>query len=197
MLVRRDKVIMDFFALQSVTGKPVYRVSNSEYDRSVPKTIRKGLKVDPEMIKSVTIDFDLSGKVIPDYVYHQAGVPLISEKLREIMEAELVEESHFLQIEKIDTNINEISQIYLLNVLESIDCLDGENSEIKLYEGTSVIEKAEKIKFKEELIYRRNIFRVNRMPKDYFISGKLAGVINSKKLKGTRLIPLEEYVFGF
>ncbi len=188
---------MEFFALQSVTEKPIYRVSNSEYESTLPKTIRKGLKVNPEMIRSITIRFDLSGELVPDYVYHQAGVPLISKKLKDILEAELIDESHYLQIEKIDTNINEISQIYLLNVLESLNCLDAEHSEIKLYEGTSVIEKAEKIKFKEEVIQQRNIFRVNRIPKDYFISGKLADAIKSKELNCTRLIPLEEYVSGF
>lgn len=188
---------MNFFALKSFTEKSLFRIANSEYDRILPRTIRKGLKINSELIKSINIEFDLSGKYIPDYVYHQVGIPLISERFKEFLKGELINESHFLQIEKVNTNINEKSQIYLLNILETLDCLDIENSEIKLHEDSAVIEKAEKIKFKRELINQRNIFRVNRIPKDYFISNKLAEMIVSKELNGTKLIPLEQYVSGF
>jgi hypothetical protein len=188
---------MEYFALQSFSEKSLFRISNTEYDSVLPKTIRKGLIINPELIKSVNIKFDTSGEVIPDYVYHQAGIPIISENFKEFLENELSDEIKFFQIEKIKTNINDKSQFYLINILEIIDCVDFENSEIKLYEGTSVIEKAQKIKFLEGLINQRNIFRVNRIPKDYFISNNLADAIISNKLNGIKLIPLEEYVSGF
>jgi len=76
---------------------------------------------------------------------------------------------------------HESQKFYLINIIEIVDCLDEELSEVRRYGPASRIIKPV---FKEQLAKGKHIFKVPQSPSAIFVSDRFKQEIESNALKG-------------
>jgi hypothetical protein len=187
---------MDFFALKNITTKDDYKVTGTKYETSIARSIIKGESLKDVDLGDIYITIK-KGKIIPDFMYNQVGLPIVSERLKDLLLDYFVDANEYFEFWKISTTIDKQVNYYIFNVIENIDCLNFDDSSIEFYEGTTVIKKAENISLFSDKIGDRSIIRVNEIPTHHFINDKNYELLSSHKLNGLKLEPLKDFVFGF
>ncbi len=76
---------------------------------------------------------------------------------------------------------HENQEFYIINIIEIIDCLDEEHSEVRHYGPASKIIKPV---FKEQFVKGKHIFKIPQSPSAIFVSDVIKQEVDSHALKG-------------
>lgn len=113
-----------------------------------------------------------------------AVTPVFSKKSKELLFEDNSDEVQFLPIQCIDNK----QKYYIANVINIVDCVDYERSEIKLY-STGRIMRFKKYVFFSEKLNKVNIFKIPDKPKSApFVTEEFKKKIEKNKLTGFRLV---------
>lgn len=122
---------------------------------------------------------DKKERVLGDYPCFV--VPAISQKAKEVLESQL---SDFIQIFPLETG--KLGQYYFINILNVLDCLDKNKSEIQYLPSSDMIYKIRKWKFNSRLNDKNSkIFIIkNQMGERIYIDENIKKIIDENNLKG-------------
>ena len=84
---------------------------------------------------------------------------------------------------------------YAINIVNPIDCIDIENSNITFYTDSNVIRRFENLQLKEESILNKDIFRIKGFDTEVVISSDLKNELS--QLKGIKLTKVEDLKHGY
>lgn len=122
---------------------------------------------------------DKKERVLGDYPYFT--VPAISERAKNLLETQF---SGYAQIFPLETG--RLGQYYFLNILNILDCLDKERSEIECLPSSGKIFEIKKWKFNDTLTDENSkIFIIkNQMGERFYVNEDVKKIIEDNSLKG-------------
>lgn len=114
---------------------------------------------------------------------HSSNGPILDQKAAQLFQAKVAESIELLPLK------TDHRDFYLLHVLDIVDCIDYERSEIAYYESTGRLAGIVKYVFKKELIEGKPIFMLpeDGMPNIY-ISDEFKKAIEDNGLEGVKFI---------
>ena len=129
--------------------------------------------------KDILVKTYNKGKVsdIPRLWGAGSGYPVVTERVIKIIQKYLERNVEILPLQ------HEKYKLFLLNIINIIDCLDKENSDI-VYLPSGNIMKINKYKFNEDLLTNVHIFKIPQRSGAVFVSEELKSLIEQSKFKG-------------
>ncbi len=122
---------------------------------------------------------DKKERILGDYPHFV--VPVISQKAKELLESQI---SEYVQIFPLETG--KLGQYYFLNILNVLDCLDREKSEIEYLPSSDMIFEIKKWEFNSILNNENSkIFIIkNQMGERIYVNEDIKTIIDHNQLKG-------------
>ena len=129
------------------------------------------------------LSFDMTRKseaYFPIADYTNGGVPICSEKMKNIIESIANKD----EIEFLPCTLESVNETYyILHILNSIDCVDYEKSKFTKFPSSGRIMFFDHIEFKEKI--NSHFFRLKDLSNDfYFISEEAKNLLEKSELKG-------------
>ena len=182
---------MDFYAINNYFKDGRKPFSLIKYDPKVASKIRKGKSLANEDNFEIRINYN-DEKLLVDF--YDPGVPIVSERLKNLLEQQFEKELfEFCGINVFKSADPANQKYYAFNILENMDCFDKENSVYNTFEGSTVINSIAKLVLKEEMLSRRNIFRITPIRTAIFVNQKFKQAIEENNITGLSFISLGEF----
>jgi hypothetical protein len=126
-----------------------------------------------------------------DLVRGSAGFPVVSEKLKKIIEDSNDKNLEFASVQLISLGKDEIdlnNSYFFMNILNRVECFDFEKSVYKTAEGfPNIVTRIETLILDENKIGDRKIFRIRQSPAIIFVSEDIKENIEKSKLLGVEV----------
>jgi len=127
-------------------------------------------------------------KPLGNFLYFDTYIPVVDKVALNIL---LPLIKNFVEVKEVKHNNPKIGQLYLIHVLNIVDCLDYEKSDIDYYDDGSIM-GVWKYKLKKSKVGKYPIFRIkDLLLNDVFISEEVKNAIESSGLKGLNLEEVE------
>jgi len=158
----------DFDYLTFKNEKELERFTDYQFDGN--KIINSWTPLKLELFK---------GEKRSDAPYLSPGVLVVSKKTIEVFSDLLEGAVEYLPVECDNMDY------YLINVVNIVDCIDYERSEVKRFSSSGRIMKFKKFAFKDDKVGNNHIFKIPELTKGYiFVSDVLKNRILQSKIAG-------------
>lgn len=134
-------------------------------------------------------------KILTDYLGSELFVT-VSPKFMEILKEMEPDYLEFYSADVFNTFDQETHPYWLVNVLETLDVMDREESDYEPYPGGKGIETLDSLVLDHKAIGNRNVFRVFDLESDLFVSEKVKNKIEEAKMTGVIFTPESEFTLG-
>jgi len=183
-----ESIYDDYFAQLSSSPDEMNKV-----DWKIPL----GLSVKNEFPSNIKLEFNEMhpGISVPDLVDNTLHFHIVSEKLKNILSDEVVQEIEFLPINIINhKKREEPGMYYIANLIGSVDCVDMENSSYRESNLKPEYFSRIKVLYIDETKVPEDckLFRLSKMPWVFIIREDLVDVLKNKGIKGFKQIQMGE-----
>ncbi|WP_181739196.1 imm11 family protein [Thermoactinomyces mirandus] len=131
----------------------------------------------PIRLKESEIDKNKSNP-LPDCLVILGDVPIFSERGKSQVESHLSDYGEFLPF------ISEFGSFYAFHLLEQINALDEEKSEVLRFKSSGRIKRITNYVFKPDQIANRLLFKIPQHPTILFVTDEFVSLIHGSGLQG-------------
>jgi hypothetical protein len=187
-----------YFILQKLYTPDEVELAEIESIRNIEEISLDGKKID--VSTPIRAKLKNNKANFPDLLIGATSLPIVSEKLKEILlDNSFPEKMEFIPI-IIDLPVQK--SYYVLNILDNLKCFDWKNAEYddfpeflkeELPHLSDKPETINKLVLNESKIEKRNLFRMYEQPTSVFISSQLKEEFKKNNVTGCRFAELSEY----
>ena len=188
---------MEYYIIDGLSSQKDIFINDTNYPTGIYDLILEGRSFLKKLEgETIYMDYKLKNGRKTDWVNGIQSLDIISEEFKSLIETESID-LPFLEFYPVILRHKESvlnHNYYCLNVLESINAFDWENSIYTIHEGTDVLDSVDKLVLDISKIGDRNIFRIGKIRPILFVSEVLKKKIELASLTGLTFMKTEEFV---
>jgi hypothetical protein len=181
--------MVKFFVLKFKIDKNSFFAEKGKIsDYAIIKLSKKGVSLKG---RDLNILLMKNKGIVNHFVGNLFGLPIFSEILCEVLKEY---SSEFIELFPIEINRRLDWKFYFVNILNNVDAINYEESELELLDpNTPIVSEIRKLVIEEPKVNTRNIFRLSGFRQEIFVSEKLKIGLEKLNLDEIYFIPVEDF----